>query len=94
MDGNSGFMVKIVRRSSEPYEWTTDLHPLIEVANVEHFLPREWMTEDGFLPNEKFMRYARPLVRGEAQVPFIHGIPRYADLAKNMVEKKLDSYNI
>jgi hypothetical protein len=40
------------------------------------------------------MRYARPLVRGEAQVPYVPGIPRYADLAKNMVEKKLDSYNI
>lgn len=94
VDGNSGFMVKIVRRSSEPYEWTTDLHPLFEVANIEHFLPREWMTEDGFLPNEKFMRYARPLIKGEPTVPYVHGMPRYASLAKNKVPKKLGAYNI
>ena len=90
--GNSGFMVKIVRRSSEPYEWTTDLHPLLEIANEERLIPREWMSEDGFTPNEVFMRYLRPLVVGEYPAPFEGGIPRYPKLAKHRVAKQLEPW--
>ena len=31
-NGNSGFMVKIVRESSAPYKWTTDLQQLGDIA--------------------------------------------------------------
>lgn len=89
--GNSGFMVKIVRRSSEPYEWTTDLHPLMEIANVERLVPREWMSDDGFTPNEIFMRYIRPLVVGEFPPPYEGGMPSYPRLAKHKVQKRLES---
>ena len=82
-------MVKIVRTSENPYTWTTDLHPLEEIANVEHFLPREWITEDGFLPNEKFINYARPLIEGEVQPPMFDGLPKYVKLDAIRVEKKL-----
>lgn len=89
VEGKSGFMVKIVRTSENPYTWTTDLHPLEEIANVEHFLPREWITEDGFLPNEKFINYARPLIEGEVQPPMFDGLPKYVKLDAIRVEKKL-----
>ena len=89
VEGKSGFMVKIVRTGENPYTWTTDLHPLEEIANVEHFLPREWITEDGFLPNEKFINYARPLIEGEVQPPFEGGLPKYIKLEAVRVEKKL-----
>jgi len=87
--GKTGFMVKIVRQSSAPYKWTTDLQPLGDIANVEHFIPRDWISEDGFLPNEKFVEYARPLVEGEVKVPMEGGLPKYVELAKSPVEKKL-----
>lgn len=87
--GKSGFMVKLVRKSSDPYEWATDLHDLNEIANVEHFLPRDWIEEDGFLPNAKFVEYAKPLVEGESHPPTLNGIPLFASLRKEMVEKKL-----
>ncbi|MDI9402132.1 MAG: 6-phosphofructokinase [Limisphaerales bacterium] len=87
--GKSGFMVKIVRTGEAPYTWTTDLHPLEEVANVEHFLPRDWITEDGFMPNEKFIAYARPLIEGEVQPPMEGGLPKYVKLEAVRVEKKL-----
>jgi len=87
--GLSGNMVKIVRKSSEPYVWELGLQPLGDIANVEHFVPREWISEDGFLPNEKFVEYARPLVEGDLRLPLEGGLPRYVSLEKVPVEKKL-----
>jgi len=91
VQGETGFMVKIVRKQSSPYLWTTGLQPLGDIANVEHFMGRDWFTEDGFLPNEKFIEYARPLIEGEVRVPMEGGLPRFAELAKSRVEKKLPS---
>ncbi|MBL9135231.1 MAG: 6-phosphofructokinase [Verrucomicrobiales bacterium] len=89
--GKSGFMVKIVRQTSAEGAVTfgTDIHPLAEIANVEHFLPRDWIAEDGFLPNEKFVAYAKPLIEGEVRPPSEGGLPKYIVLEKNRVEKKL-----
>jgi 6-phosphofructokinase 1 len=89
VDGKSGFMVKIVRLQTAPYKWTTEMHPLGEIANVEHLIPRDWFTEDGFLPNEKFIEYARPLIEGEVKYPIENGLPKFVTLEKVRVEKKL-----
>ena len=56
---------------------------------MEHFVPREWISEDGYLPNEKFVEYARPLIEGEVKVPTDGGLPKYVTLEKVKVEKKL-----
>lgn len=89
--GQSGFMVKIVRRvqSDNLVKWGTDLQPLSDIANVEHFIPRDWISEDGMLPNEKFVEYARPLIEGEVKIPVEGGLPKYVSLEKSRVEKKL-----
>jgi 6-phosphofructokinase len=87
--GQAGFMVKIIREQSAPYKWTTGLQPLGDIANVEHFMGREWFTADGFLPNDKFIEYARPLIEGEVKVPIEGGLPKFVELAKTPVEKKL-----
>ena len=89
VDGKSGFMPKIVRLSSSPYKWTIELHALSEVANVEHFIPRDWISEDGMMPNEKFVEYAAPLIVGEVKVPTVNGLPAYVRLEKSRVEKVL-----
>jgi len=89
VDGQSGVMVKLGRSSSSPYRWNTDLQPLGDIANVEHLIPREWLSEDGFLPNEKFVEYARPLIEGEVKVPQEGGLPKYIVLDESPVEKKL-----
>ncbi|HNQ88038.1 MAG TPA: 6-phosphofructokinase [Verrucomicrobiota bacterium] len=89
VSGQSGYMVKLVRESSNPYRWSTALHPLAEIANVEHFLPRDWISEDGFLPNEKFIEYARPLIEGETRPPTEGGLPKFVAIEKARIEKKL-----
>jgi 6-phosphofructokinase 1 len=91
IDGKSGYMVKIVRtvQPDGSIKWSTGLQPLGDIANVEHFVPRDWMSEDGFLPNEKFMEYARPLIEGEVKVPMEGGLPKFVQLEKVRIEKKL-----
>jgi 6-phosphofructokinase 1 len=90
VSGQSGQMVKIVRAGSNgSIHWTTGLQSLTDIANVEHFLPRDWISEDGFLPNEKFVEYARPLIEGEVRAPMENGLPKYVALEPSKVEKKL-----
>jgi 6-phosphofructokinase 1 len=90
VEGNSGYMVKIIRLIEDgKIKWATGLHPLSEVANVEHFVPTEWVNPDGCLPNEKFVEYAKPLIEGEVKVPIEGGLPKYVTLGKSRVEKVL-----
>jgi 6-phosphofructokinase 1 len=89
VSGKSDLMVKLVRTQTHPYQWTTGLQPLADIANVEHLVPRDWISDDGFLPNEKFVEYARPLVEGEVKVPTEGGLPKFVVLEKVRVEKKL-----
>jgi 6-phosphofructokinase 1 len=89
VEGKSGQMVKIVRTQSSPYLWTTGLQPLEDIANVEHMIPRDWISEDGFSPNEKFVEYARPLIEGEVKVPTAGGLPKFAALVKRRLACKL-----
>jgi ATP-dependent phosphofructokinase / diphosphate-dependent phosphofructokinase len=88
-EGKSGFMVKIIRVPGADYSSTTGLQPLGDIANVEHPVPRNWISEDGFMPNEEFIRYARPLIAGEVKVPTEGGLPKFAVLQKHLVPTKL-----
>ena len=90
VEGKSGFMVTIDRHSDDPYQYSTGLHPLGDIALVERTVPREWISEDGWLPNEQFIRYAAPLVRGRLDLPTKGGLPKFAELSRVPVEKVLD----
>ena len=91
ISGESGHMVKIVRDAQPDgsVKWSTALQPLADIANVEHFVPRDWISEDGYLPNEKFVAYAQPLILGEVKPPVEGGLPKYVVLEKTKAEKKL-----
>lgn len=92
VEGKSGYMVKIVRESTKPYKWTTGLQPLGDIANVEHFLPADWIAADGMMPSEKFVEYASPLIEGEVKPPMVDGLPKYVVLAKHRIGKKLSDW--
>ncbi|MGC8829864.1 MAG: 6-phosphofructokinase [Verrucomicrobiia bacterium] len=95
VEGKSGFMVKIIRNvktdenGKQTIEWTTGLQPLEDIANAEKLIPRDWISEDGFMPNEKFIEYARPLIEGEVKLQYKDGLPNYYVFEKSLVEKKL-----
>jgi 6-phosphofructokinase 1 len=85
-EGKTGYMVKLIRTPGDDYCWTTGLQPLGDIANVEHMVPRDWISKDGFLPNEKFVEYARPLIKGEVRVPTEGGLPKFAVLQRHLVQ--------
>jgi len=84
--GQSGYMIKITREYYDDeagrrrIRWGTALHDLRDVANVEHFVPRDWISEDGFMVTDKFIEYAAPLIEGEVRAPMEGGLPKYVVL--------------
>jgi 6-phosphofructokinase 1 len=92
--GQSGMMVKTTRQTSDngSVTWSTDLQGLSEVLAAVNSVPRDWISEDGFLPNEKFIAFAQPLVEGELHPAFDKGLPKFTSLEKVPVEKKLPPY--
>lgn len=92
LNGTTGFMVSLVRESNNPYRSTTGLAKLYDVANGEKKLPREWLNEEGNFPNEKFIEYASPLIRGEVPIDIAEdGLPVYVRFEKKFVPKKTSS---
>ena len=64
------------------YACKTKLVPLMEVANVEKKIPREWINEDGTGVTHRFIEYALPLIQGEPDLPKQDSLPRFARLKK------------
>ena len=90
--GETDKMVTLQRGDSDHYTVETGLAPLSEIANGVKKLPREWINEDGVSMNHQFIRYATPLIQGETQVAFEHGLPLFAKLDKVTVDKQLSAY--
>ncbi len=90
--GENAIMPTIDRVSAEPYQWQIGKAPLSEVANVEKFMPREFITEDGFGITPACKAYLLPLIQGEDYPPFENGLPRFVTLKNAPVAKKLDAF--
>ena len=64
------------------YACKTKLVPLMEVANVEKKIPREWINEAGNDVREELVRYLAPLIQGEVSVPMKNGVPMHFSFDK------------
>ncbi|MGY8813407.1 MAG: 6-phosphofructokinase [Gammaproteobacteria bacterium] len=91
INGESAIMPTIIRTSDTPYSWEIGHIPLSEVANVEKFMPAEFISEDGFGITQECRRYLVPLIQGEDYPPYKSGMPYYVRLKNRPVAKKLDS---
>lgn len=81
--GINGRMIAFERSiQNGHYACKTKLVPLMEVANVEKKIPREWINEDGTGVNRKFIEYALPLIQGEPDLPKQDSLPRFTKLKK------------
>jgi 6-phosphofructokinase len=92
INGETGKLVTLVRGDGDQYTCETGLSALSEVVGNLKKLPREWINEDGVSLNFQFFRYATPLIQGEVTVPFDNGLPAYARLAREGVDKTLPGY--
>ena len=76
-EGVTGQMVALKRISNNPYQCTTELHPISEVANLEKKVPLSWMNENHTQMTEEFLNYARPLIQAELTPLYIAGLPHH-----------------
>ena len=76
-EGHTGEMVALKRISNAPYQCTTELHPISEVANLEKKVPLEWINADhtGMMP--AFLSYAQPLIQAELTPIYVEGLPHH-----------------
>ena len=76
-EGHSGKMVALKRISNSPYQCTTELYPISQVANLEKKVPLSWMDENHTQMTQEFLDYARPLIQAELTPIYIAGLPHH-----------------
>ena len=86
--GETDKMVCYVRKPGDKYEIEYKLLPLELAANTEKKVPLEWITDNGTNISDEYVKYAMPLIQGEAKAPLEDSLPRFAHLKKVLVEKK------
>lgn len=92
--GHNSVMPTVVRKSSTPYVWEIGMANLADVANVEKFMPRDFITEDGFGITQSCRDYLTGLIQGEDYPPYKDGMPNYVTLKLASVEKKLEKFEL
>jgi len=92
LQGHNAVMPTIDRTSDTPYAYRIGMAPLADVANVEKFMPRDFITPDGFGITEACKRYLRPLIQGEDYPAYRDGLPVYATLKNVAVAPRLAAF--
>jgi 6-phosphofructokinase 1 len=92
--GQNAVMPTVDRVSDKPYKWKIGVAPLSKVANVEKFMPRNFITPDGFGITEKCRAYLTPLIKGEDYPVYKDGLPQYVQLKNVAVAKKLGNFKL
>ena len=92
LKGRNAVMPTIERVSDVPYRWKIGVADLADVANIEKFMPRDFISADGFGITEKCRRYLAPLIAGEDYPAYRNGLPVYATLKNTPVPRKLAEF--
>ncbi len=93
LKGHNAVMPTIDRVSDAPYRYKIGMAPLSKVANVEKFMPRSFITRDGFGITDKCKAYLAPLIQGEDYPKYKNGLPVYVSLKNEPVAKKLPVFD-
>ncbi|MGD9788173.1 MAG: 6-phosphofructokinase [Sulfuricellaceae bacterium] len=94
LKGHNSVMPTVDRISDAPYKYKIGMAPLAKVANVEKFMPKDFITKDGFGITAKCKRYLTPLIQGEDYPPYADGLPTYVTLKNVAVAKKLKEFKV
>jgi ATP-dependent phosphofructokinase / diphosphate-dependent phosphofructokinase len=92
--GHNAVMPTIDRTSDAPFKYKIGMAQLSKVANVEKFMPKNFITRDGFGITEKCKAYLRPLIQGEDYPAFKNGMPVFTTLKNVAVAKKLPAFEV
>ena len=85
-------MAYIKRVSDTPYLWEVHHAPLVDIANKEKFMPRDFIDDEGFHVTQKCRDYIEPLILGEDYPQYLNGLPDYLQLEYTKVSKKLNVF--
>lgn len=94
LKGHNAVMPTVERLSDTPYKYKIGVADLAKVANVEKFMPRDFITKDGFGITDKCRRYLTPLIQGEDAPKYKNGLPVYVTLKNVPVAKKLPAFEL
>jgi len=94
MEGKNSVMPAVIRTSNNPYTWEIGMGELKDIANVEKMMPMNYISDDGFGITAACREYLQPLIEGEDYPPYKNGLPDYVVMKKEMVEKKLPSFEV
>ena len=94
LKGHNAVMPTVDRISDKPYRYRIGMAPLSRVANVEKFMPRNFITKDGFGITDKCKRYLLPLIQGEDYPKYAGGLPVYQTLRNERVPKRLPAFEM
>jgi ATP-dependent phosphofructokinase / diphosphate-dependent phosphofructokinase len=92
--GKNAVMPTVERISDVPYKYKIGVAELSKVANVEKFMPRNFISKDGFGITDKCKAYLNPLIAGEDYPKYKNGLPVYVQLKNVAVEKKLVKFDV
>ena len=79
LGGESGSMVAL-ERADDPYKITTKTVSAREVANKIKYLPKSYINSEGNGVTAEFIKYIKPLVRGEHYPKYEDGTPIHCGL--------------
>ncbi len=94
IEGHNAVMPTIERTSDSPYAYRIGSAPLDAVANTEKFMPRDFITADGFGITAACRTYLLPLIQGEDYPAYRDGLPVYVTLKNAAVPKKLSAFEV
>ena len=92
--GHNSVMPTIERISDMPYKYKIGVADLKDVANVEKFMPKNFISRDGYGITEKCKRYLLPLIQGEDYPKYKDGLPDYVTLKNVATSKKLPPFKV
>lgn len=94
LQGTTGFMVTLVRKSSKPYKCDTGLARISDVASSENKLPRQYMNDAGTHISHAFRDYCIPLLKGEVSLPMGKDhLPIFPRLQRKLIPRKCNEWN-
>ena len=87
-EGETDKMVIFERDMTDgTYKCNYVLMPLELAANTEKTVPLDWIVNEGTGISEEYVKYALPLIQGDAKAPLEDGLPRFANLKKIYAQK-------
>ena len=92
--GYNSVMPTIDRISDTPYKYKLGYAELKDVANVEKFMPRDFISADGYGITDKCRKYLTGLIQGEDYPKYENGLPVYVTLKNKPVAKKLPEFKL